>query len=136
MYLYGTTGAGGAHDGGVIYRLDTDGNNFSVIHDFEFIGLFGRDRSLLQDSAGTLYGLAGLFDRRLPNRPNGSNYSVIHPFAAGGGQPGEPDARRRRLLYGTTEDPQTCLSARPATARFPDSFTRSPTTGRRPWAND
>ena len=101
-YLYGTTGAGGAHEGGVIFRIDTNGNNFSVVHDFE-IGS-SSDRDLLQDSAGTLYGVVGYGAGVFRIDPNGSNYSVIRAFVVGEGNPISLMLASDSFLYGTTED--------------------------------
>ena len=101
-YLYGTTGAGGAHEGGVIFRIDTNGNNFSVVHDFE-IGS-SSDRDLLQDSAGTLYGVVGYGAGVFRIDPNGSNYSVIRAFVVGEGNPISLMSASDSFLYGTTEN--------------------------------
>ncbi len=104
-YLYGVTARGGTHDQGVIFRLDRDGNDFSVLHNFEGGTLFWY-RHLVQDSAGVLYGTnvsspSNVF--RIDT--DGSNYDVLHTFA----NPSEGQTTSLMLasdgfLYGTTGD--------------------------------
>ncbi len=101
-YLYGTTAEGGANGGGVIFRLDTSGNNFSVVHHFELGS--SSDRDLLQDSAGTLYGVLGYARGVFRIDPSGSNYSVIRAFVVGEGKPISLMLASDGFLYGTTED--------------------------------
>ncbi len=87
----------------MIFRLDRDGNNFSVLHNFEG-GNFFWYRSLVQDSAGVLYG-TNVFNPSNVFRieADGSNYSVLHTFV----NPGEGQMTSLMLasdgfLYGTT----------------------------------
>jgi len=56
-YLYGTAYWGGTSNKGVIYRVDTDGNNFEIIHSFTETGTgTGPQGSLLLDNS-KFYGM-------------------------------------------------------------------------------
>jgi uncharacterized repeat protein (TIGR03803 family) len=59
--LYGTTSFGGAHDDGVIYRINKGGSGYTVLHDFDFesnvIGDgYNPHAGLVQGSDGGFYG--------------------------------------------------------------------------------
>jgi uncharacterized repeat protein (TIGR03803 family) len=57
--LYGGTFFGGAHDAGILFKLDTTGNE-TVLHDFTG-GADGYSPDVgLQDAAGNLFGVTGL----------------------------------------------------------------------------
>ena len=102
-YLYGVTDEGGEHGQGVIFRLGRDGNNFSVLHDFEGGNIFWS-RHLVQDSAGVLYG-TNVYNPSNVFRieADGSNYSVLHTFdIPGGGQTTSLMLASDGFLYGTT----------------------------------
>ncbi|MGM9488734.1 choice-of-anchor tandem repeat GloVer-containing protein [Ideonella sp. YS5] len=90
-YLYGTSRAGGAHDGGTVYRLAKDGSDREVI--FSFDGSHGSVPAvpLLETADGSLYSVTtfgGASDAgtvfRL--RPDGT-HTVLHEFTGG------PDGR-------------------------------------------
>ena len=128
-YLYGVTDQGGAHGQGVIFRLDRDGNNFSVLHNFEG-GNFFWYRSLVQDPAGVLYG-TNVFNPSNVFRieADGSNYSVLHTFA----NPGEGQTTSLMLasdgfLYGTTGDEPARSFGSTETAATSRRSTRSRTS--------
>ncbi len=55
--LYGTTGGGGAHKGGTVFKLSSDGT-LTTLHSFANNGIdgFGSSAGLLRDSVGNLYG--------------------------------------------------------------------------------
>jgi len=56
-WLYGTCATGGAHNEGVIFRMQPDGGNYEVLHHFEGGARGGVPRTgLLQASDGRLYG--------------------------------------------------------------------------------
>ncbi len=56
-WLYGTCASGGAHDQGVIYRMQPDGGSYEVLYHFEGDAHGGWPRSgLLQARDGRLYG--------------------------------------------------------------------------------
>src|SRR5262249_28272387 len=70
-YLYGSTSSGGTHGDGVIYRVQTNGNNYQVLHNKGSDGsdnAGGTEGQLLEASDGALYGTT-------PN--GGSNYDGI-----------------------------------------------------------
>jgi uncharacterized repeat protein (TIGR03803 family) len=89
--LYGTTLNGGAHGFGTVFSLDTNGNNFTVVHSFpaevsktNLDGLQPQADLLL--SGGTLYGTtfaggAGGSGTVFAVNTNGSGFRVLHQFA-------------------------------------------------------
>ena len=55
--LYGTTELGGTGGGGIVYRIDTNGNNFAIVHHFSYAAADGgQPMAGLLLSGGTLYG--------------------------------------------------------------------------------
>jgi uncharacterized repeat protein (TIGR03803 family) len=107
--LYGTTTNGGTGYGGVIYKLDANGN-FTLLHSFS--GLDGLEpySGVIEDTEGNLYGTTFYGG---PAGNNGVVYkldtaltlTVLHNFS-GGADGGEPYAGVIRdsagNLYGTT----------------------------------
>lgn len=85
--LYGGTYLGGLTGSGVIYRVDTDGGNYEVIHEFPFSQFGGGTEGvLLQASDGKLYGTTvhgGALDHGTIFRldTDGGNFETIHEFA-------------------------------------------------------
>ena len=63
-FLYGTCQLGGASSKGVIFKIDTNGGNFSAFHSFDGANEGGESFGGLQISGTTLYGVA---------RNNGAN---------------------------------------------------------------
>jgi uncharacterized repeat protein (TIGR03803 family) len=67
--LYGSTTGGGANQQGMVFRIDTDGENFEILHDFDL----ARDQltepsgGLVRSPDGYLYGAAGGIYRVDPN---------------------------------------------------------------------
>jgi uncharacterized repeat protein (TIGR03803 family) len=55
-FLYGVTSAGGAHAAGTVFKMDADGNNFAVIHDFNTTDGAQPEAGLILASDGLLYG--------------------------------------------------------------------------------
>jgi uncharacterized repeat protein (TIGR03803 family) len=85
--LYGTSRYGATNDNGVIFRLDADGGNFTVLHEFTGANgdgaapmtgpiqtrsgvLFGATRSGGANGLGTIFHL----------NPDGTGYAVVHSF--------------------------------------------------------
>ena len=109
--IYGTTAFGGSTNLGTIYRCETNGANFSVLHTFE--GPEGRKplSRLAQTADGTLIGSAsegGQFGKGtiFGILANGSGYQVLHHFAADGSEGATPVGAllpsNNGMLYGTT----------------------------------
>src|SRR6185436_8537123 len=86
--LYGTTFRGGSADGGTLYRVNTNGSGFEILHHFTPQQKDGDTvESALQELAsGQLAGvtrLGGYGFRGLLYRidKNGSNYTHLHHFS-------------------------------------------------------
>jgi len=75
--LYGTCFQGGNANSGVIYAVNNDGSNYTVLHHFSFptgqIPLAG----LIQGSDGTIYGCA---KNVFSINSDGTNYQQLHAF--------------------------------------------------------
>jgi uncharacterized repeat protein (TIGR03803 family) len=91
--LYGDTSAGGPENGGVVYRLDTAGNE-TILYSFTGGADGGQPNpGLIQDSAGNLYGTTyrgGTSNAGVVFKVNPSGKeTVLHTFTGGadGGQP-------------------------------------------------
>jgi len=87
--LYSMTYLGGSSDKGIIFSIDTDGSDFSVLHNFNG-GTNDGDTpygSLIYDT-GNLYGMTsagGTTDNGIvfAIEPDGTNFTIIHNFAGG-----------------------------------------------------
>jgi uncharacterized repeat protein (TIGR03803 family) len=55
-FLYGTTSAGGANGAGTVFKMDANGNNFAVLHDFNTTDGAQPESGLLLATNGLLYG--------------------------------------------------------------------------------
>lgn len=116
--LYGTTTEGGAHEGGVIFRLALDGT-YSVLHNFQPLDGVQPNAGLVEGSDGFLYGLASNDGYAAsPNiaagtlfriQPSGHNFSRVFGFyrGAGGRGPGSypsstPLLHTSGRIYGLT----------------------------------
>ena len=96
--LYGTTPTAGTNGYGTVYKLNTDGNGYSVIHTF---GASGDGRApycaLVQGADGALYGTTwggGTHYQGTVFKLNldGSGYSVLYSFNESGSDPHTPEA--------------------------------------------
>jgi len=107
--LYGTASSGGSADLGAVFKINTDGTGYTVIHSFgTWAGGAYPCTSLTQDGA-TLYGTAkeggvsgcGVIFKI---QTDGSGYTVLHSFAggAGGSHPYGALTLSGSLLYGMT----------------------------------
>ncbi len=89
-FLYGTTSGGGANALGTIYRVETSGNNFQVVHDFVADDGISPVSELIQASDGNLYGTAMSGGKKSRGTvfgfdPKTLKFSVIHDFKGGDG---------------------------------------------------
>jgi uncharacterized repeat protein (TIGR03803 family) len=101
--LYGTTESGGSSGRGTLFSINTDGNSFTVLHNFTG-GNDGSQSSALVISPGnTIYGTArggGSFGwgTVFEINTNGTGFAVLHNFTAHSGRtPNFP-------FYGTNSD--------------------------------
>jgi uncharacterized repeat protein (TIGR03803 family) len=114
--LYGTTEFCGASDGGVVFKLDTNGKE-TVLHSFtRSDGAWPSWTSLLMDKKSNLYGVAGGGGTGCGGIGCGTVYrvskskklTVLHRFAGGttdGCYPsGVPAMDKQGNLYGTTTE--------------------------------
>jgi uncharacterized repeat protein (TIGR03803 family) len=113
--LYGTTFYGGASNVGTVFKLDTDGTGFTVLHSFRFAPGgqegFGPHAGLLQGTDGALYGTTydggtNRYGTIFRLSPDGTAYAVLYNFTGQGGDGGGPYAGLVQgtdgALYGTT----------------------------------
>lgn len=107
--LYGVTGQGGSTLLGTVFRLNTDGSSYQILHTFESGKGYWPRGALMQGSDGRLYGTTysggptngGGVVFRLGT--NGLDYTVLHAFP-GGAQPWcQLVQASDGLIYGTTE---------------------------------
>lgn len=110
--LYGTTRQGGSADQGVIFKVNTDGSGYEVLHHFGGPN-DGQEiwAGLVEGTDARLYGTArngGLHLNGIVFRLNkdGSNYETVHHFDGGSGEGYRPEGTLIRAvhgaLYGTT----------------------------------
>lgn len=95
--LYGTTDAGGTADLGTVFRIDTNGANFTLLHSFTGNPTDGaRPDAVLTDSTdGFLIGTTSLggtdnVGTLFRIRPDGTDYCSFHSFALLGSPGREP----------------------------------------------
>ena len=86
--FYGTTFAGGNSNLGTIFRLNSDGTGYSLLHSFGSAtnDALSPQTALVQGRDGGLYGTTRLggtsnFGTVFRVNTNGSDYSVLHSFA-------------------------------------------------------
>jgi uncharacterized repeat protein (TIGR03803 family) len=84
--LYGTVGAGGSANAGAIFKVDADGNNYSLVRSFQTTGGDGQQPNTgVMEINGFLYG--GTYSGGLGRgtyykiRNDGSGYSVLRSFS-------------------------------------------------------
>lgn len=107
--IYGVAGEGGSNFAGVVYKLGTDGSNFTILKAFEggvngkqptgdlYLYnniLYGTTASLWQVSGGSIFKV-GI---------DGSGFSILHTFVGGANDGSEPMGLtgNQGVLYGST----------------------------------
>jgi uncharacterized repeat protein (TIGR03803 family) len=87
--LYGVTYTGGASNGGTIFRINTDGTGYQLLHSFASSS-DGAGPALMALDGSTLYGVtytggAGNFGTVYRINTDGTGFQVLHSFAGGSG---------------------------------------------------
>lgn len=113
--IYGTTSGGGSNIAGVIFKVGTNGNNFSIIHQFAFASTnAGQPFGTLLSSGATLYGTtysggASGGGSVFKISTNGTGFTLLKSFSAlvsgtnaDGARPEARLALSGSTLYGTT----------------------------------
>lgn len=85
QYLYGGTAAGGINDKGIIYKVRTDGTDFTTLVAFDSINGWGVSSGLILASDGKLYGMTergGSFNMGVifSLMPDGSGFAKLLEF--------------------------------------------------------
>jgi uncharacterized repeat protein (TIGR03803 family) len=106
--LYGTTGGGGSVSLGTVFKLNTNGANFSVLKDYDGSDGYAPWSGLVL-AGDTLYGTTTAggslgYGTVFKVHTNGSSYTVLKEFDgyADGGSPQSALALSGDTLYGTT----------------------------------
>jgi uncharacterized repeat protein (TIGR03803 family) len=107
--LYGTTKSGGSNNLGTVFKIDTDGTNFQILHSFVSAATDGSKpygTLLLSDSV--LYGMAscegtGYQGTIFKLNIDGSGFQVLHTFSGTEGKwPYDTLIQSGSTLYGMT----------------------------------
>jgi uncharacterized repeat protein (TIGR03803 family) len=120
-WLYGTTFSGGSRNAGVVFKIQTNGSSYAIIHNFgsDPVDGVGAAAGLVQGSDGNLYGTTvnggsgdgpgnGQGGTVFRVSPDGSSYAVLHSFIgytdSGGMWPQAPLLQGSDgTLFGTTQ---------------------------------
>jgi uncharacterized repeat protein (TIGR03803 family) len=89
--LYGMTALGGTTNGGVVYRIGTDGTGFTVLHSFDLFNLSEGNTPFGQVTVvgTTIYGMtknggrASQFGTIFKMSIDGTGFTVLHAFRGG-----------------------------------------------------
>jgi len=117
-WLYGTTRTGGTNAVGVIFRLNTNGSNFTILRQFngattnDLIAGYGPPPGgLIQGTDGMLYGVTQMSDHPggagtvFRMNTDGGGFSYLYSFDGSGTNGGSPTCRLLQghdgRLYGT-----------------------------------
>jgi len=111
-FLYGTTYSGGISNAGVIFKVDTDGNNYSIVRTFQPTGGDGQhpNTELVESSDGFLYGGtyaggSGGGGSLFKIKNDGTGYAVLQNFSSAASALNTPSSLVKGTngaLYGTT----------------------------------
>jgi uncharacterized repeat protein (TIGR03803 family) len=110
-WLYGSAEYGGTLGNGTLFKLDTNGNNFSLLHTFANGTTDGANpNGELVESGGLLYGTTQLggsgggLGTIYRINTNGSGFTIIHPFTSDSTNGSQPNGvtLSGSTLYGTT----------------------------------
>jgi len=112
--LYGTTQNGGVRSYGTVYKLNPDGTDYRLLHNFTGSGGDGAHprAGLAQDTGGTLWGTTaggGSADRStvFSLKADGTGCAILHSFTSIGNEGSVPAAGliqgRDGAFYGTTK---------------------------------
>ncbi|MDD4902092.1 MAG: peptidoglycan-binding protein [Patescibacteria group bacterium] len=110
--LYGMTYSGGSTDSGIIYAIDTDGSDYTIIHNFTGGAGGAGPYGSLTLAGSTFYGMTrvgGSSDKGVVFSMNisGSGFTVLHNFAGGAGDGSHPNGSlimATSTLYGATSE--------------------------------
>ena len=109
--LYGMTTLGGASSVGTVYKVNTDGTGFALLHTFTGSATDGKyPLDGLAIAGGVLYGLTsngGTSNAGVAFKVNvdGTGFAILHSFAGGvtgGSSPSGSPTLVGSMLYGTT----------------------------------
>ena len=108
--LYGVTMWGGYSGNGAIFRIQTDGSDFAILHGFPGVYAMGGPTGSLILSGSTLYGMTYLGGENhlgavFRIQTDGSGFTILHSFGGQLGFSGAVDGQRPSgslLLSGST----------------------------------
>jgi uncharacterized repeat protein (TIGR03803 family) len=107
-YLYGTTSSGGASSDGVVFKVDTAGQTFSVLHSFSGSDGLNPVAPLVQDADGNFYGTTwGGGDLACGTYYFDVGSNSPYPDVAGCGTVFKMDSTGDVTVLHTFEEPQT-----------------------------
>jgi uncharacterized repeat protein (TIGR03803 family) len=110
--LYGTTHSGGTNNTGTVFKLNTSGHGYSILHNFGDVTTDGSyPKAVLIQGVdgvlyGTTYGLQSVYGGTVFKLgTNGAGYAQLHAFGIGtdGAQPTGLVQGEDGTLFGTTE---------------------------------
>ncbi len=107
--LYGTTQAGGTSQVGTVFKVDTNGTNFTALHSYDWTNDGGQPRAGLVMSGSTLYGTvmnggSSGYGTVYAVNADGTGFTTLHAFT-GGANGQTPEAGlvlSGNKLYGAT----------------------------------